>query len=344
VSGSADPAPAAATPPAEVREALVRMGLVRADADARYEPLMGGVSSDIWKVSTGDRVFCVKRALPRLRVEAEWNAPVERNAYEVRYYRTVRATLPDAAPEVLGEDREAGLFAMAFLAPEAHPLWKTRLRDGEADTAFARAVGDTLGSIHAATAGDEEVRARFDTGEIFHALRLEPYLLATARAQPRFEEALEALAQTTARSRHALVHGDASPKNILAGPCGPVLLDAECAWYGDPAFDAAFCLNHLLLKCLWNPSAKARFHACFEALAEAWLARVDWEPRVDAERRVARLLPALMLARVDGKSPVEYLTEARDRDLVRHVAGVLLAHPVRTLDGARAAWGAALGW
>ncbi|MEZ5669788.1 MAG: phosphotransferase [Alphaproteobacteria bacterium] len=75
------------------------------------------------------------------------------------------------------------------------------------------------------------------------------------------------------------MHGDVSPKNILIGPAGPVFLDAECAWYGDPAFDIAFCLNHLLLKCLWTPAATGRFLACFRALAEAWLAEVDWEPR-----------------------------------------------------------------
>ena len=114
--------------------------------------------------------------------------------------------------------------------------------------------------------------------------------------------------RTTQANKRALVHGDVSPKNILRGPDGPVFLDAECAWWGDPAFDLAFCLNHLLLKCLWTPSAAAGFLACFDALGAAYLARVAWEPPHALEARAARLLPGLFLARVDGKSPVEYIT------------------------------------
>ncbi|MCH7958352.1 MAG: phosphotransferase, partial [Proteobacteria bacterium] len=169
-------------------------------------------------------------------------------------------------------------------------------------------------------------------------IRLEPYLLAAGRAHPDRAEALGALAETTAGTRRALVHGDVSPKNILVGPEGPVFLDAECAWYGDPAFDLAFCLNHLLLKCLWTPRAARGFLACFDALAGAYRAGVDWEDREELEARTARLLPGLLLARVDGKSPVEYLTRRSDVDRVRRVARALLAAPVDTLDAVRGAW------
>ena len=151
----------------------------------------------------------------------------------------------------------------------------------------------------------------------------------------------------TAATRRVLVHGDVSPKNILVGPDGPVILDAECAWYGDPAFDLAFCLNHLLLKCLWTPAALGRFLACFDALAAAYLGGVAWEPPGELERRAARLLPGLLLARVDGKSPVEYLTAETDRERVRGVARALLGAPVDRLGAVRAAWADMLmreGW
>jgi aminoglycoside phosphotransferase (APT) family kinase protein len=139
------------------------------------------------------------------------------------------------------------------------------------------------------------------------------------------------------------VHGDVSPKNILIGPGGPIFLDAECAWYGDPAFDLAFCLNHLLLKCLWTPSATPGFLHGFDVLTKAYLAGVSWEPCGTLEARAARLLPGLLLARVDGKSPVEYLTDERDKDRARRVARALLAAPVERLDGVRAAWTEELG-
>jgi aminoglycoside phosphotransferase (APT) family kinase protein len=149
---------------------------------------------------------------------------------------------------------------------------------------------------------------------------------------------LMALSRETLATKKALVHGDVSPKNILAGPKGPVFLDAECAWYGDPAFDLAFCLNHLLLKCLWNRTAARAFLHALDALAAAYLAGTDWEPRADVEARAARLLPALFLGRIDGKSPVEYVTDEADKNLVRATALPLLAEPPRTLAAIRELW------
>jgi Ser/Thr protein kinase RdoA (MazF antagonist) len=150
---------------------------------------------------------------------------------------------------------------------------------------------------------------------------------------------LDELAARTARTRLALVHGDVSPKNILAGPAGPVLLDAECAWYGDPAFDLAFCLNHLLLKCVAVPGRRAELKESAARLTVAYLAEVAWEPVAELEHRVATLLPALLLARVDGKSPVEYLTDPADRELVRRSARTLLTtKPPSALAGILEAW------
>ena len=327
-------------PPAEILEGLRAMGLLPAGAVAEGEPLAGGVSSDIWRVTLPGRgPVCVKRALPKLKVAADWRAPVARNLYEARWMRRAAAAAPGAVPALLGQDAATGTLAMEWLPPEDHALWKARLRDGEADPAFAAEVARRLVRIHAATAADSSVAAEFPTDAIFHAIRLEPYLLATARVHPDLAAPLERLAEVTAATRRALVHGDVSPKNILAGPRGPVFLDAECAWWGDPAFDLAFCLNHLLLKCLWTPRARTGFLACFDALAAAYLAGVGWEPQAALEARAAHLLPGLFLARVDGKSPVEYLTAEADKDRVRRVARALLAAPVGRLAAVRAAWG-----
>ena len=142
----------------------------------------------------------------------------------------------------------------------------------------------------------------------------------------------------TAATKVTLVHGDVSPKNILLGPEGPVFIDAECAWFGDPAFDIAFCLNHLLLKCLWVPAAAARLLAAFDTLADSYLAGVGWEPPEHLENRAAALLPGLFLARVDGKSPVEYVIDERSKDRVRRVARALLRRPPSRLGDIRRAW------
>jgi aminoglycoside phosphotransferase (APT) family kinase protein len=310
-------------------------GLASADEVPAGAALTGGVSSDIWKVSLRSGPACVKRALPRLRVAQLWEAPVERNRYEWRWMQVAARIVPGSAPRVLAHDEQLGLFAMEFLDGERHPLWKSELRAGRADAGFARQVGASLARIHAVTAGDAAIAREFATDAGFHAIRLEPYLLATARAHADLAARLEALAARTAATRTALVHGDVSPKNILVGPRGPVFLDAECAWYGDPAFDLAFCLNHLLLKCLWLPEAAPRFAACFDALAAAYLE--SYAPE-GLEARAASLLPGLLLARVDGKSPVEYLTEEAQKARVRRVARALIQSPPARLAEVNEAW------
>ena len=330
-------------PDASLTGFLIGQHLLRPGELALWHPLAGGVSSDIWQVELPGRSICVKRALPQLKVAAEWLAPVDRNAYEWAWMKFAARHCPANVPAPLAHDEAAGLFAMSFLESQAHPVWKQQLMAGEVVPATAGAVGDVLGRLHAASAREPGLASAFDTIENFYALRLEPYLVATAARHPRLSSRLLKLAVCTAGTRHALVHGDVSPKNVLVGPSGPVLLDAECAWYGDPAFDLAFCLNHLLLKCLVRPEATEALFDSFTLLAETYLSHVDWEPPQAVEQRVAELLPALMLARVDGKSPVEYLMDTAAKDLVRAVASELITHPVTLLHMVTQAWRVALG-
>ncbi len=325
-------------PDRPIVDTLRRLRLVGADATPAMTPLVGGVSSDIWRVDLPAGPVCVKRALARLKVDAVWEAPVERNRYEWAWMQEAARVDPAWVPPLVAQDPRSNCLVMGFLDPATHPLWKAQLRRGEARERTARQVGTRLAAIHRATAGRADLRERFDTGRIFHAIRLEPYLLATAERHPDLRPRLAGLAAATAETRLALVHGDVSPKNILVGPRGPLFLDAECAWYGDPAFDVAFCLNHLLLKCLWTPDATPRFLACFGELAGAYLEGVDWERPDRLEARAAALLPGLLLARVDGKSPVEYVTTDRDRNLVRRAARRLLREPVATLAAVQDAW------
>jgi len=312
--------------PEEVLGLLRRAGLVASRETPVFEELRGGVSSEIWKV--GD--VCVKRALPRLRVAQRWEAPVERNRYERLWMEAAAAAAPGAAPRILAHDESAGVFAMEYIHA---PVWKEDLRRGKTDVAFAAQVGAKLASIHMATAGRDDVARRFATDHIFHAIRLEPYLVSTGQAHPDLCGRMAFLVERTAKTKLCLVHGDVSPKNILVSARGPVFLDAECAWYGDPAFDLAFCLNHLLLKCLWVPARRSAFLECFDALARSYLEIASFD---GVEERTASLLPALLLARVDGKSPVEYLTE-EDKKLIRAIARDLLPR-VSKLEHIRHAW------
>ena len=323
--------------PIEFVRALNELGL--SNASSLYgNPLTGGVSSDIWCIETEKGFVCAKRALSKLRVAADWYAPVERNLFEARWLQVAHQALAGCAPELLGQHPELGVLVMQYLDPIHYRLWKQELHAGNADVHAAKTMGQVLSKIHSYAARNSQLAREFPTDKIFFEIRLAPYLLATAERHPKLAHALEELVLQTQNNAKTLVHGDVSPKNIMLGPQGPVLLDAECATWSDPAFDLAFCLNHLLLKCLWTPSSLSDFLHCFEVLANSYLSSVDWELPTDLEARAARLLPGLLLARVDGKSPVEYVTEEHQRDHIRRVASALLIKPASYLKEIAHAW------
>lgn len=326
-----------AEPQARVEEFLRRQGLMQPGESAELSPLTGGVSSDLWQVSLPGRVLCVKGALAQLKVSHEWVAPISRNRVEFEWLQFAGTVAPMQVPRVFAYDNQAGLFAMQFLAPKDYPVWKTQLFSGQIVPATAQAVGDLVGRLHAASAKDRSAAEKFATDENFDALRIEPYFRVTARANPDLADRIDTLAAATASLHLAVVHGDVSPKNILVGPHGPVLLDAECAWFGDPAFDLAFCLNHLLLKAIVLPDDSVRLHHSARLLVAGYAGHIDWEPELDLMNRVAGLLPLLALARVDGASPVEYLTSSQ-RSHVRDVARTLLSRPAATLESVMDDW------
>lgn len=311
----------------DLNEFLFRTGLLERGEKAVWTTLAGGVSSDIWRVDLPDQTICVKRALARLKVAADWQAPTERNNYEWEWFRFVHENFGAIVPRPLAHDREMQMLAMEFLAPEDFKNWKSELLKGETDAAFAANTGALLGKIHARSAFDQKIAGTFATERLFYALRIEPYLLATAEKHADAAANIREIAEQTLAARIALVHGDVSPKNILKGRENPVFLDAETAWFGDPAFDLAFCLNHFLLKAAFQPQFEKGYLNCFKSFAESYLGEVSWERREQLEARAARLLPVLYLARVDGKSPVEYIRDEATKIKIRQTALAHIADP-----------------
>jgi aminoglycoside phosphotransferase (APT) family kinase protein len=302
------------------------------EGDVVLEPLTGGVSCDVWKVATPRGPIVVKRPLPQLRVAADWRAPVERGMSEIRWLKRARGVDPRLAPEVLAE-LPGHAFAMRFLP--GCPVWKDELMAGRVDADFAARVGQGIAAVHAATAHDDGDRAAFANDAMFRALRVDPFILYVAQHDAALAPALTALAGDLAGRKIALVHGDVSPKNILVSADGPVFLDAECAVYGDPAFDLAFCVTHLLLKAVW--SGDARLNAAAGAIIAAYQAGIDWEDREGLLLRAGKLTAALLLARVEGKSPAPYLTDPEHKRIVRDQARASILAP-QSIDALAANW------
>ncbi len=312
------------------RRLLGALGLCEEDAAMTVTPLAGGVASDIARVVVGDRSYAVKFALEQLKVAEEWRAPVHRNRAEYAWLSFVSGILPHNAPRLYGRSGTEGGFVMEYLAGDEVRLWKTTLLRGDPDRGEAAAVGTLLGRIHAAATRPGFDAAPFANADDFRALRIEPYLLFTAERHPALAAPLHALADSLDASRITLIHGDVSPKNILFRGNEPILLDAECATMGDPAFDLAFCLNHLALKALHLPRSRTQLLGDIGRLWAACRPHMRREEAAGLESRVAALIPALMLARVDGKSPVEYLQEG-EQAAVRRIASPLIAAPPPTL-------------
>jgi aminoglycoside phosphotransferase (APT) family kinase protein len=306
----------------DIKAALRDMGL---GEPLGMTALSGGVSCDVYAVDLPGRRICVKRALPKLRVAADWRAPPERAAAEVAWLRLVAGIEPNWVPKVLGEDGARHVFAMEYLP---YPVWKPELAAGRVDPVLAAKVGAALRRIHA----EPFDALRFDNRAQFHALRIEPYLIFTAERHPDVAGRIRAIAAGVASARLGLMHGDVSPKNILVAPHGPVFLDAETACIGDPAFDLAFCLNHLLLKAVWHPRDARALLEAFAALKNAYA------PDAAFDARAAALLAALLLARIDGKSPVEYLTNEDKKDFVRGQAKTFLREENLSLDAVASRW------
>ncbi len=300
-------------------------------------PLTGGVSSDIRLVTTPERSFVVKRALHKLRVQDDWYADVSRNDYEQAYLRYVGEIVPKAVPSILFSDPDAGLFVMEYLG-DGFENWKSALLVGDVDPTYADEAGRILGEIHRASWGDQSAAETFDSTSNFFELRLDPYLLTTAARHPELAAYLEAESERIQETRLCLVHGDFSPKNMLVREGRLVLLDCEVAWYGEPAFDAAFLLNHFLLKSLHFSADPEPYTALASRFWSAYTATLG-DPFVDGlEARVVRLLPMLMLARIDGKSPVEYITEMEKQELIRRFAAEIIPDSPRHLTGFLAKW------
>lgn len=309
---------------------LVALGVAAPHQIRSVRSLTGGVSSDICVVDLDDRQVCTKFALEKLRVRQDWRVPVSRNRTEFAWLEFAASVDPTCVPAVLGRSDALGGFAMEMISgPEVYN-WKDRLLTGQGTDGEGGRVGAALSRLHAASSAPLFDRTGFDNMALFDAIRIEPYLGFTAGLVPQVATELRALAGALRKANVCLIHGDVSPKNILFRSATPVFLDAECATMGDPAFDLAFCLNHLMLKAIHLP---ARAGALTGAAAELWVAYRDgvtWEDPTDLKVRAAALLPALMVCRVRGKSPVEYLSDPA-RAAVLEIAVPLVCNPPGSL-------------
>jgi 5-methylthioribose kinase len=317
--------------PAGVVDFLVGAGVLEPGADARVEPLGGGISNVVLRVTAPGRCMVVKQSLPKLRVEADWPFDQRRTLVERDCLTLLGRLVPGAVPDVVYCD-EASFALVISCVPAGGALWKTDLLGGRADPAVAGRAGDLLGRIHRLAAADTAARERFADQTVLVQGRTDPYHVAAAAVHPELAPAIEAEVERLLATRRTLTLGDYSPKNLFVYPDRMVAIDFEVAHWGDPGFDVAFCLTHLALKAI-----------CFDerhldGASSFWQAyRSAGAAELCDEVGLVRELGCLLLARIDGKSPVEYVEDDATRDVVRALAARLIAGPARTVPEALAA-------
>lgn len=297
---------------------LVGRGIFRAASGLEVTELSGGVSCAVFAIRGEGRSVVLKQALERLKVADEWLVPAERAETEAQALALMAELAPGSVPALLDSDPGAHALVVEH-APDGWGSWKSALLEGSAHPAVAGRLGELLAVLHNGTR-DVEI----GSVEFFEAGRIDPYLRTIMRRHPDLTHEIAAYVERLLATHECLVHGDYSPKNVLTGDADVWVIDWEVAHRGDPAFDLAFMLNHLLLKTIHRPEARAGYEACGEAFLDAYGAE-----DVDVTY-VLGLTGCLMLARVDGKSPAEYLTED-GRERSRSAGIALLTEPPSSL-------------
>lgn len=298
---------------AKIASILRKEDLISGD-EISFIPLKGGVSSDIFLVSDGENSCVVKQALAKLKVENDWFADVSRNQNEQEFLRFLSQIKPEAGSKLLYSNSEYSFFVMEYLGEE-FSNWKQQMMNGGFDQTISRQAAILLSEIHRNSLNDTNLKELFAKADNFFELRTEPYLVTTGKRHPDLKRLFFDEVERLNSHQEALVHGDFSPKNLMVRGDRVVLLDHEVAWFGDPAFDLAFFLNHLYLKMLYHFKKTGKIQDLTNVAWKVYFEKMGLDKQDEMERRTIRLLLMLMLARIDGKSPVEYL-EADQQEFV----------------------------
>lgn len=298
--------------------------------NATVEVLTGGVSCVVLAVSSVDRELVVKQALPELKTKAKWVADQRRAIVEADAMQVYHAITPDNVPELIDCDEANFTLTMSRL-PRSCTNWKVDLLEGRIHPEMGERLGRVLAAWHNATAADSNIKAKFMEGELFEQLRVSPFYRAVAGKNQNLQPVINTLIDEITIEKIALVHGDFSPKNILATPeQSPVVLDFEVAHTGNPVFDLAFLSAHLLCKIIATdvPGDKERL----AATANGFFSAYQQSSRVTISENLPKHISLIALARVEGVSPVNYLSAEKAERLVKLTKAALLGSSISFAD------------
>jgi 5-methylthioribose kinase len=299
---------------------------------ATVAALGGGVSNAVLRIEHAGRALILKQSRPQLRTRDAWFSDLDRVYREQEVMEALYPLLPaGVVPQVLHADRANYVFAMSS-APADARNWKLQLLAGEVDLDVGERVGTVLGRIHQATAARLAAYQCFRDRTVFVQLRVDPFYRRIQERRPEVAGAVALLIEQLMETTEALCHGDYSPKNILTHDGGFTLVDYETAHLGDPTMDLGFFASHLLLKAVKVVEARGQLVKVVRTFWSGYVREVRFRPARELEARGVAHCGVCLLARVDGTSPVDYLTAEPNRDTVRRLGRRILLDGVRTWE------------
>ena len=303
----------------QLEQYLLDKKIINKDEGYDLKYCKGGVSGTVVFVYAGKKELIVKQALAQLKTKDVWLCDPNRMNIEQAGNVVYNKIVPESAPEVYFYDDENYIYGRQA-APESCSMWKSDLLSGLFDFQVAEKAIDALSKVHNGCAGKQEIIDVFGDKAIFYDLRISPYIEFTVGKHPELRAYADSVNEYLMGPGITLVHGDYSPKNIMINGRDIFIMDYEVSHYGHPSFDLAFFSNHFLLKCVKNKQWMDTTLNMLDLMLKKYFSAVEFMDAAELEKTFVKLLALLFLARVDGKSPAEYITEEEDKALIRKIA------------------------
>ncbi len=297
-----------------------------------FERLKGGVSSEVYKIRTKKNYYCVKRSLKKLLVKKKWIANTNRIKFEFLWLQHCKKILSRNIPKVYEYNSKEKYILMEYLNENKFKTLKDLYFREEINFNTIKLISNHLFKIHSKSSNVKTRNIFKRNNKNFFDLRLDPYFNEVGKVYPKYKKYINSINQDYYKFSSTLVHGDFSPKNILVGFNKIIYLDAECCNYGDPVFDLVFFSNHLLIKSLILKNKKKEFIKCYEIFYNEYLKKLSDKKHNLYLNRIIKMTPVMLLARIDGKSPVEYINDKVTKNIIRQKCFKLIASNIRNLN------------
>jgi len=290
--------------------------------NATVEVLTGGVSCVVLAVQNDQVDLVVKQALPELKTKAKWVADQRRAIVEAEAMQIYHSITPASVPELIDLDPDNFTLTMSRL-PHTCTNWKQDMLEGRIHPEMGEKLGKILAQWHNFAAVSQEIKGKFKEDSLFEQLRVSPFYRAVSEKNPALHSVIADLIDEITTVKATLVHGDFSPKNIMATTDhSPVVLDFEVAHNGNPVFDLGFICAHLLCKTIRTDNSAEK--DALIATATNFLNSYRQSCNLAIAESLPQHVALIALARVEGVSPVNYLDESAQRELVAITKSALL--------------------